>query len=202
MRFRFSPNTDTYDCLECDSSGRLPVVEGEAFCPHCGEHLWTVRRLLKESEFGPDYRLPIRDHAPPLKLKGRRFARLCVLLFPSLVRRWLNRFDKRANGEINRVFAQLGTCQRREDYQRLLGSPKYALSGKGVGRLCHGMIVDSPDVIECYRVGCCCVELYFRDNRLQKVSAFERLTALRFEMSRAERSKSANAAWPQGGIAG
>jgi len=183
MRFHFRRETETYFCVGCHATGRLPVVIGEGFCSYCGELVWTVKPQIDQSEFGPDYRLPIRSCRLPPRLKTRWFARLCVRFFPSIVRRTLYLREQRAMAEINEKLEQLRNCEHRHEYQRLLGRPKDLFSGKGFATLRNGRFDDSPDVIEHFEVANSCFDLYFTDNRLQSYCAYEKLTVFGIEFN-------------------
>ena len=200
MRNQFRCKAETYFCPGCCVTGRLPVVVGEGFCSHCGELVWTVKAQVRQTEFGPDYRLPIRLHRLPLRLRARWFARLCIRLFPSLAHRVLLLREQRSKVEINETFERLRDCQDRDEYERLLGPPKELLSGKGIGTLRNGRICDSPDVIQHHELTYSCFDLFFKDDRLQSQTAYEKPTALRLEYDLANDSRRANTARPQRGV--
>jgi hypothetical protein len=200
MRFRFHPNTDNYFCSGCYAFGRLPVVEGQTLCPGCGELIWTVKRAVEQSEFSPDYRLPIRTHLPILRLRWRWFARPCVRFFPSFVRRYLDRREQRVEAAMKTISEQLQGCRRRDEFQNLLGPCRSLLVGKGLGWIRNGTVEDSPDVIGFYEVDTCSVQVWFKDDRIQSFTTSGKPTALGVAMSTAEDSGRANRARPQSGV--
>jgi len=185
---RFSPDNDEYFCVKCYATGRLPVVEGDAFCPQCGELVWTVRPVVHGEAMVPDYRLPVRVHRPPARLKGRWLARLCVRCFRPLVRRWLNWKEKQFAVEFEQEMRELRTCKSRLEYERVLDRPVCTVSGKGTGTVGpDGAVLDSPDLIEFYETGNCTIGLQFKDDKIQSIFGSVRITTLQVELSLAER---------------
>jgi hypothetical protein len=181
---QLSPRNDDYFCVKCYATGRMPVVEGNAYCPQCGELVWIVKPLVHTEAMAPDYRLPIKAHRPPLRLRGRWLARLCVIFFRPLVRRWLNWKEERFNFEVNQKLKQLQKCKSRKEYERVLGRPVCTVTGKGTGTLRSDGTLDSPDLIEYYSSGSCTIGLCFRDDKLQDIFGSMKLTVLYLEFSR------------------
>jgi len=187
---RFFPNTDKYFCVKCYAAGRLPVVEGDAFCPQCGEYVWTVKPVVHGEEMAPDYRLPIRAHRPPLRLRGRWLARLCILLFRPRVGRWLEWREERIKLRIAQKMKAIRTCKRREEYEKVLGRPVFMITGKGLGtRLSDGALA-SPDLIEYYESAGCSIGLFFKDDRIREITGSMNPTTLDLEFTLNEKSRS------------
>lgn len=181
----FSPHKDEYFCVKCYATGWLPVVEGDAYCPRCDEWVWTVKPVVHSETIVPDYRLPIKVSGLPLRLRGRRFARLCVFFFRPLVRRWLNWKEERFSLEFEKKTKQLWKCKSRKEFERVLGRPVRTLTGEGIGgaRGADGAIGNSPDLIEYYHSGCCTIGLHFKDDKIQQFEGSMKFTALSIEFS-------------------
>ena len=182
----FRRTTAGFFCAKCFATGRLPVVEGDAHCPRCGEWVWTVRRISQPLDrtkpITPDYRLPIQAHHPPMSMRGRWLARLCVRHFPGHVGRWLARREERANAHISDLFSRLKTCQSRKEYEAVLGTPVHTISGKGCGTLgAGGSVLAEPDLIEHYECGDCSMDLSFKDDRIHERIGYVRPTPLHVE---------------------
>jgi hypothetical protein len=124
----------------------------------------------------PDRRLGLVSGRPPLSTKGLRWARLCLLLFRPIVCVW---FTIRQRTMERRVLAKLehvAGCRERGELEQLLGKPRYAVGGRGVGAARPDGTRDSPDLIECYESEGCCIDLWFKDDRLIDVSGFVKPT--------------------------
>ncbi|MHC4176804.1 MAG: hypothetical protein ACYSWU_04815 [Planctomycetota bacterium] len=126
--------------------------------------------------FGPDRSLPIRDGRPELELKGLRLARLCVLLFRPIVCLWLVFRQPRKEALVNAKLDQMARCRRREELEQVLGKPLYAVDGESCGAVLDDGGQESPDLIECYESDGCCIDLWFKDDRLVEVSGFVKPT--------------------------
>jgi len=70
--------------------------------------------------------------------------------------------ENRAIGKLDRI----ADCRRREALEQVLGKPLYAVDGA----VCSGR--NTPDLIECYESEGCCIDLWFKDDRLVDVSGF------------------------------
>lgn len=185
----FFRKTAEFFCAKCYATGRLPVVDGDTCCPQCGEQVWTVRAdrqpIDRTKPITPDYRLPILSHRPQMPMRGRWLARLCVRFFPEHVGRWLARRDERIHAHISALFRQLETCKTRAEYEAALGRPVHVVSGKGCGTLCpDGSIINEPDTIEHYRCGDCCIDLSFKDDKVQEKWGYMNPTPLYVEFHR------------------
>jgi hypothetical protein len=185
-----------YHCVQCGAKGELPLVEGDTPCPHCGEHLWTVRgeatpevRPGSQSRFGPDCRIPILNGRPPLKWKGLWLARLCVVLFRPIVVLLLIPRQRIMEARVNAKLDEMLHYRGREELERLLGEPVYAVSGMASGAVLDDATQDRPDLIECYESDGCCIDLWFKDDRMVDVSGFVKPTVWDFLL--ADRSEQA-----------
>lgn len=191
----FFRKTAEFFCAKCYATGRLPVVDGDASCPQCGEQVWTVRAdrqpIDRTKPITPDYRLPIYVTPPAIRMRGRRLAMFCVRLFPSYVGYWLAGREKRANAHISALLQKLQLCQSRVEFEAVLGKPVYAVSGKGWWGTIRrdGRIRNEPaEVIERYDCGVCSMDLSFKDDRLQDMCGYTRPTRLDIEFHQHEDS--------------
>ncbi len=73
---------------------------------------------------------------------------------------------------VNAILDEIAHCRNREELERLLGPPRYAVSGEACGPL----RTDAADLIECYETGGCCIDLWFKNDRLVDVSGFVKPT--------------------------
>lgn len=173
------PRVLPYDCPQCGAGGELPAVEGETFCPQCGGHLWTVRpvpRREKASGLAPDYRLPVQDGRPPLPLKGLRLARICFLLFHPIVCLWLTLRQRAMERRVLAKLDQMALCRERAELEAVLGKPRYAVSATHLPERQAEDTRDAADLIECYESQGCCIDLWFKGDRLVHVSGFVKPT--------------------------
>ena len=92
--------------------------------------------------------------------------RLCVVLFRPLVVLWRMFRQHNLETRVNSMLDEVRNCREREDLERLLGRPLYAVSGEAA----H--VPNHPDLIECYETEGCCVDLWFKNDRLVDVSGF------------------------------
>jgi uncharacterized Zn finger protein (UPF0148 family) len=166
-----------YQCPKCGASGELPLVDGDTWCPECGEHLWSLpegssgqRRSEARSRFGPAGRLAVRDGRPPLETRGLWFVRFRVVLFRPIVILWIILRQRIMVSRVDAKLEQVTRCESRAELEQLLGEPLYAVDAKAVGR--EGF----ADVIECYESEGCCIDLWFKDDRLANVSGFVKPT--------------------------
>jgi hypothetical protein len=60
---------------------------------------------------------------------------------------------------------RLSSCRNRDDLLRLLGHPKYAVSGEHFGTKEPGEELVRPDRVECYETSRCGFEVWFKDGR-------------------------------------
>ena len=158
-----------YRCLACGATGELALVVGDSACPACGKHLWTVRSQpagAAREALLPDYRLPILQGRPPLCPKRLPLARLCVLLFRPIIILWLIPRQRVLENRVNAKLDRIADCRRRAALEQVLGKPLYAVGGEA----CDGP--NAPDLIECYESEGCCIDLWFKDDRLIDVSGF------------------------------
>jgi hypothetical protein len=133
----------------------------------------------------PDFRLPIRAIRPPMRLKDRRLARLCVRFFYHQVSRRLAQREEHANAHISKLLQQIQFCRSRAEFEAVLGRPIYIVSGKGFGTIgLDGKLFNVPDLIETYDCGNCCIDLTFKDAKVQERIGYIKLTALYVEFSK------------------
>ncbi len=126
--------------------------------------------------FGPDRSLPIREGRPALKFNRRRLVRLCVLLFRLIVYPWLFFRQRKMETRVNAKLDRVERCRGREELEQLLGKPVYAVSGESCGAVLDDGTQEIPDRIECYESDGCCIDLWFKDDRLVDVSGFVKPT--------------------------
>jgi len=126
--------------------------------------------------FGPDRRLPIRDGRPALEFDRLWLARLCVLLFRPIVCPWLLLRQRRLEALVNAKLDEMERCRGREELEQVIGEPVYAVSGETCGAVLDEGTQESPDLIECYESEGCCIDLWFKDDRLVNVSGFVKPT--------------------------
>ena len=166
------PTDHPFECLTCGVAGRLPLADGDTLCPRCGEHLWTVRSVTSPppGEIGPVAGIAILRGRPPLRRKPLRLARFCVVIFWPILYLWLVPRQHAAETRVNEKLDQIADCHDRDQLEALLGSPLYAVAGEAAGA--QGL----PDVIECYESEGCCIDLWFKGDRLVDVSGFVKPT--------------------------
>ncbi len=126
--------------------------------------------------FGPDRRLPVRSGRPPLQFPGLRLVRLCVLVFRPIVCLWLIFRQRRMEALVNAKLDAMETCRGREELQQVIGEPVYAVSGETCGAVLGDGTQQPPDLIECYESEGCCIDLWFKNDRLVNVSGFVKPT--------------------------
>jgi len=161
--------THPYQCQACGASGQLPLVEGDSACPGCGEHLWTVRPAPQDVSSRivmPAGGVPILSGRPPLRPQAGRLGRFCVLLLRPFVIVWMIFRQRMLENRVNDKLNELGDYPSRETVQSVLGGPCYAVDGKA------SELPDPPDLIECYESDGCCVDLWFKDDRLIDITGF------------------------------
>jgi hypothetical protein len=144
------------DSTECGRTDRLPPAGGAAHCPSC--------------------ETPVRAGRPPLDLEGLRLARFCVLLFRPIVCLWLWLRQRRKEALVNAMLDQIAQCRDREEYRQYLGDPLYAVSGPSCGAVLGDGSQEAPDLIECYEWAGCCIDLWFKGDRLVSTSGFVKPT--------------------------
>lgn len=128
------------------------------------------------SSFGPDHHLPVRNGRPALDLSRLRLVRLCVLLFRPIVCLWLVYRQRKMVARVNAKLDLLESCRGREQLEELLGRPLYAVDGNRCGAVLRHGTHQSPDLIECYESDGCCIDLWFKHDRLVDVSGFVKPT--------------------------
>jgi hypothetical protein len=132
---------------------------------------------------GPDRRLPARSGRPPLDLSRLWLVRLCVLLFRPIVCLWLVLRQRRMEALVNAKLDQMEQCRGREELLQVIGQPVYAVSGESCGAVLDDGTQDRPDVIECYESEGCCIDLWFKNDRLINVSGFVKPTVWDFVLA-------------------
>ena len=135
------------------------------------------------SSFGPDGSLPIRDGRPALDFKRPRLVRLCVVVFRPIVCLWVVIRQRRKAALVNAKLDQLARCRGREELEQLLGRPVYAVDGESCGAVLGDGTEEIPDLIECYESDGCCIDLWFKDDRLVDVSGFVKPTVWDFVLA-------------------
>lgn len=118
----------------------------------------------------PDRRLGLVSGRPLLSTKGLWWVRLCVVLFRPIVVLWLMLRQRIMESRVNSKLDGIANCREREDLERLLGKPVYAVSGEACDP------PNRPDLIECYESEGCCIDLWFTNDRLVDVSGFVKPT--------------------------
>jgi len=147
----------------------MPLVEGDCSCPDCGDRLWTVRAEPQQTSPGvlvPVAHLPILRGRPTLRPQSKCFVRLCVLLLRPLVILWMIPRQRVLENRVNDKLNQIGDHPNRVVLDRVLGEPCYAVSGE----VCD--VPDRPDLIECYESEGCCIDLWFKNDRLIDITGF------------------------------
>ncbi len=122
------------------------------------------------NDLAPVAGLPLLAARPPLQTGGLRLVRCLAGLFRPIVIIWRVFSQKTLESRVNEKLDELKTCRKREDLQRLLGEPRYVVDGAVCGT------EDRPDLIECYESEGCCIDLWFKDNRLVNTSGFVKPT--------------------------
>jgi DNA-directed RNA polymerase subunit RPC12/RpoP len=171
-----------YHCAQCGAAGELPAGDGDASCPNCGRPL-EVERPGASKRFGPDPGLPVRSGRPELSLDGLWLARLCVLVFRPIVCLWVFLRQRKLEALVNAKLDEMAWCRGREELIRVIGEPLYAVGGKSCGAVLGDGTQESPDVIECYESEGCCIDLWFKDDRLVSVSGFVKPTVWDFVLA-------------------
>jgi hypothetical protein len=77
---------------------------------------------------------------------------------------------------VNEKLAAVAECRRRDELEQILGPPLYAVNGENAGVVRPDGSQDSPDLIECYESEGCCIDLWFKDDRLIDMSGFVKPT--------------------------
>jgi hypothetical protein len=124
----------------------------------------------------PDCNPPVLAERPPLDLSGLRLARLCVLLFRPVVCPWRWFRQQKKEALVNAKLDQIARCRRPEELRQLLGEPLYVVSGQRCDGLLGDAIQQRPDLIECYESEGCCIDLWFKNDRLINTSGFVKPT--------------------------
>lgn len=96
--------------------------------------------------------------------------KLCAALLRPIVILWLPLRQKSMDARVNSKLDEVANCRHRAELEELLGKPVYAVSGE----VCD--TPDRPDVIECYESEGCCIDLWFKNDRLQNTSGFVKPT--------------------------
>ena len=110
--------------------------------------------------------LPILRGRPPLRPQSKCFVRLCVLLLRPLVVLWLIFWQRALENRVNDKLNEIGDHPSRETLEQVLGKPRYAVSGE----VCD--MPNAPDLIECYESESCCIDLWFKDDRVVDITGF------------------------------
>ena len=105
-----------------------------------------------------------------MSTKGLWRVRLCVVLLRPIIMLWLMLRQRIMETRVNSKLDEVSNCREREQLQQLLGKPLYAVSGEA----CHAP--NHPDLIECYESEGCCIDLWFKNDRLIDVSGFVKPT--------------------------
>ena len=88
--------------------------------------------------------------------------------FRSMMRRFDQRNDDALNQELSALLSDVSLCESRDDLEALLGRPNYAMVGSAFGTSSREGVTTHPDLVECYTRGRLCVDLWFRDGRLDQ----------------------------------
>jgi hypothetical protein len=79
-------------------------------------------------------------------------------------------------------------CATRDELERVLGRPVYALPGEGNSRTVNpDGSIEVPDVIECYELCGCCIDIQFTGGKKSGVIGVPKLTAWRLALESAEK---------------
>jgi len=93
-----------------------------------------------------------------------------VFLLRPLIVLWAIFRQRTLERRVNEKLHEVSNCRHRPEIEQLLGKPRYAVSGE----VCDPP--DRPDSIECYESEGCCIDLWFKNNRLQNTSGFVKPT--------------------------
>ena len=94
--------------------------------------------------------------------------------------RWAQRRDAVLSTRLKAIMEQVSECANRDELQRVLGKPIYALPGDGNSRTVNpDGSIEVPDVIECYESHGCRIEIQFTGGKVSCVAGVPRLTAWR-----------------------
>jgi hypothetical protein len=129
-----------------------------------------------EASFGPDRGLSLRDGRPELPLELLGVARFCAVVFRPIVCLCLSYRQLKKEALVNLKLDAIPRCRNRDELTRLIGEPLYAVRGECVDAASTGNGAERPDVIECYESDGCCIDLWFRDDRLVSLSGFVKPT--------------------------
>ncbi len=168
----------SYVCFRCGASGDLPFVEGEASCPHCGNHLWTTTIRRNPVSIGPDPTCATRARRPLARVHRVWLARLCLLVGGRLARSWIHRREAVLWTRVKAIMEQVSRCADRDELERALGKPKYAIRGKNYGRAVNpDGSTTVCDVVECYETRGCWIDVEFTNGRVSSVIGVPKPTA-------------------------
>ena len=105
-------------------------------------------------------------------MKNPRWVWLCGRVFSPFVRRWRIPARARAESRLHHLMNGLRQCETRDELERLLGKPKYALQGD---LFLSGSFV--PDRAETYEKDGCLIDLLFENDHLHSASGCVPYTA-------------------------
>ena len=128
------------------------------------------------SSFGPDRSVPLRSGRPELDLSRLRLARLCVLVFRPIVCLSIYLRQRKKEALVHAKLDAMARCRGREELEQVLGRPVYAVDGADCGAVLDDGTRQSPDLIECYESEGCCIDLWFKNDRLVNASGFVKPT--------------------------
>jgi hypothetical protein len=103
--------------------------------------------------------LPQLDRHPPIVIS--RAKRWLITLAEPWFRRRNEAWQLAKQRQLTEIMAAARECDSREELERILGKPRYALDGLLCGRHERDGTKRSPEIVEVYQVAGCTVELWF-----------------------------------------
>ena len=131
---------------------------------------------MVDESFGPDREVPLRDGRPELPRELLGAARFCAVVFRPIVCLCLSYRQLKKEALVQLKLDAIPDCRNREELTRLIGQPLYAVRGECVDVGSTDSDKEPPDVVECYESEGCCIDLWFRDDRLIDLSGFVKPT--------------------------
>ena len=125
----------------------------------------------------PSKEFPVLEEFPRARVpfvirlsNGSAIIRLIFLIFGPVIRWWRGKIRLKINERIlPRLISDIGKCQNRLELEKLLGKPKYVLTGKGFESYPPAGGIMVPDIVEIYLKKRCRIDVHFKDNRLESI---------------------------------
>jgi hypothetical protein len=170
------PPASSNGCPDCGAEDELPSGARGAPDASGGRPREPEPEGYPTAEFGPQHGLEVRAGRPALDTSRLRWTRFCVLLLHPIVCLWLSLRQRRLESLVNRKLDEVTRCHSRQQLRQVIGEPLYAVSGQVARGAPEGVPRPLADVIECYESDGCCIDLWFRHQRLVSLSGFVKPT--------------------------